>query len=40
MNEYILTEFSIFYKRLTQVELCLKNLVIQKLKNQLSCELE
>lgn len=30
MDEYILTEFSIFYKRLTIVELCLKNLVIQK----------
>ena len=30
MNDYILTEFSIFYKRLTQVELCLKNLVVQK----------
>lgn len=30
MDEYILTEFSIFYKRLTQVEQCLKNLVIQK----------
>lgn len=30
MDEYILTEFSIFYKRLTRVEFCLKNLIIQK----------
>ena len=30
MNEYILTEFSIFYKRLTIVELALKNLIVEK----------
>jgi hypothetical protein len=30
MNEYILTEFSIFYKRLIRVELYLKTLIIQK----------
>ena len=30
MNEYILTEFSIFYQRLTVVELALKNLIIEK----------
>ncbi len=30
MNEYILTEFSIFYKRLTIVELTLKSMVIKK----------
>lgn len=30
MNDYILTEFSIFYKRLIVAELALKNLVIQK----------
>lgn len=30
MNEYILTEFSIFYKRLTIVELVLKNRIIEK----------
>lgn len=30
MDEYILTEFSIFYKRLIQIELYLKNLIIKK----------
>ncbi len=30
MNEYILAEFSIFYKRLIIIEDCLKNLIIQK----------
>ena len=30
MNEYILTEFSIFYKRLSIVEIAIKNLVVEK----------
>lgn len=29
MDEYLLTEFSIFYKRLTRVEFCLKSLVFE-----------
>lgn len=30
MDEYILAEFSVFYKRLTIVEYCLKSLIIKK----------
>ena len=30
MNDYILTEFAIFYKRLIVVELALKNLIVNK----------
>lgn len=33
MDEYTLTEFAIFYKRLIQVELSLKNLIIEKYSN-------
>jgi len=33
MNEYILTEFSIFYKRLIRIELCLKTLILTQYTN-------
>ncbi len=33
MNEFILTEFSIFYKRLVKVEICLKKLIVEKYTN-------
>lgn len=33
MNEYILTEFSIFYKRLMRIELCLKTLILTQYTN-------